>query len=261
MKLFFSESNNDYSTYTFNYAVYCVKESNEELPAIYAKGFLPYSSDPSLKDETYYLARSLRVDTTQFDDTSENRRVDRKVAELDIQVTAVPKLEMDIENPEFLNFCLSYAKERFSNDAMDAARFQYILNRESASHLLHFTSRSRTVGYVLAVIEGDSFHYWYAFFDTELMNDFPIGKWLMWRSIHWAKDNGLRYVYLGTCYGKSSLYKVRDFKGTAFFDGMIWSEEMQLLKSYCKSDSEVRPMDRFKQSNQRQQQLDSLLHR
>ncbi|MEM1327774.1 MAG: GNAT family N-acetyltransferase [Bacteroidota bacterium] len=258
MKIFFSESNNDYSTYTFNYAVYCMKENREELPMIYARGFLPYSSDPSLTDEVYYLARSLRVDTEQFADISENRRVDRKVADLDIQVHAIPKANLDLSDPDFLQFCLSYAKKRFSNDAMNEERLLYILNRESASHLLRFESNDRTIGYVLAVIEGDSFHYWYAFFHTNLMDDFPIGKWIMWRSIHWAKEHGLRYVYLGTCYGRSALYKARDFKGVAFFDGMGWNEDRQLLKSYCKSDEEARSMDRFKLSDNRQQQLEHL---
>lgn len=256
MKIFFSESSNDYTTYTFNYAIYALKENNEELPIIYSKGFLPYSSDPSLKDEIYYLARSLRIDTQQFEDTSENRRVNRKVSELDIQMEAIPKSEFDIASPVFLNFCLEYAKERFSNDAMNAERFAYILQRESASHLLHFHSKGRTIGYVLAVVKSDMFHYWYAFFDTDLMDEFPIGKWIMWRSIQWAKEKKIQYVYLGTCYGKSALYKVRDFKGTAFFDGVGWNHDINLLKSLCKTDHETKAQDNFKKMDNRQQILE-----
>jgi hypothetical protein len=43
-----------------------------------------------------------------------------------------------------------------------------------------------------------------------------------------------------------SLYKVRDFKGLAFFDGNKWNNDMQFLKSKCKSDHEF-ISDDFKQ--------------
>jgi len=254
MKIFFSESNNDYSSYTFNYAVYAVKESNIDLPEIYSKGFLPYSSDPSLTLETYYLARSLRVNLSTFVDTSENRRVHRKMEHLDIQVQAIPKVEL-IEDPNYFNFCLAYAKERFSNNAIDEARLKYILQRESANNILQFTTNGKPIGYVLSIIYDNFFHYWYAFFDTTLLQEYPIGKWIMWRSLHWAKEEGLEYVYLGTCYGKSALYKARDFKGLEFFDGLKWNDNVKLLKSLCKSDEEIKAKDRFKEAEGKNEML------
>ena len=51
MKIFFSESENDYSTYTFSYAAYAVKEAQNELPQIYERGFLPYTSKPEIEPE------------------------------------------------------------------------------------------------------------------------------------------------------------------------------------------------------------------
>ncbi|MEN0051789.1 MAG: GNAT family N-acetyltransferase, partial [Bacteroidota bacterium] len=245
--------------YTFNYAIYCVKENDSEVPKIYKGGFLPYSSDPNLQHETYYLARSLRVQLDRFSDTSENRRVARKMASLDIQVEAMPKADFDLNQADFFNFCLSYAQARFSNNAMNAERLQYIFNRDSANYLLHFTSNQKTVGYVLAIVHDDVFHYWYAFFDSQLLNEYPIGNWMMWRSIHWAKEQGLKYVYLGTCYGKSALYKARDFRGLAFFDGMQWNEDIKLLKTLCKEDEVVKTMDYFKSLEDRNEVLKQIL--
>lgn len=246
MKIFFSESRNDYSTYTFSYAIYSVKETQTELPDIYNKGFLPYTSNPSIEPEVYYLCRSLRVDLERFEDSSENRRVNRKVEELNVQLDLLPKTEFDCDHPAFLHFCLDYAADRFSNSAMNENRFRYILNRESASHLFRFQSEGRLLGYVLAVIEGKMLHYWYAFFDTQFMESHSIGKWMMWRVIRWAKDQGLAHVYLGTCYGKHSLYKVRDHKGLEFFDGSGWNADMKLLKDLCNTDAEPPASDRFK---------------
>jgi arginine-tRNA-protein transferase len=71
----------------------------------------------------------------------------------------------------------------------------------------------------------------------------------MWRTIHWAKDNGLRYVYLGTAYKTSSLYKVRDHKGIEFFDGAGWNSDLDQLHRLCLMDEESanRDSDRFKE--------------
>lgn len=260
MKVFLSESINDYTTYTFNYAAYCIKESQDELPQIYAKGFLPYSNNIEILPEVYYLCRSLRVDTNRFQDSSENRRVDRKLTELDIQVRAIAKSDFDLEDAQFQNFCFKYAAERFSNNAMNASRLSYILNRPSASHLIEFTSKGKLVGYVWAVIEGTMLHYWYAFFDTQYLGVYPIGKWMMWRTIKWAKEEGLEHVYLGTCYGEKSLYKVRDFKGLAFFNGSIWDTDTKRLKQLCKTDQETRTSDLFKQESDPNAFLEGILN-
>jgi len=81
MRVFLSESLPDYSSYTFNYALYAVQEDKSEMTEIYNRGFLPYTGNPALQSEVYYLARSLRVNLANFKDTSENRRVARKIEE------------------------------------------------------------------------------------------------------------------------------------------------------------------------------------
>jgi len=83
MNIFFSENHPDYSTYTFNYAIYCIKEAQNELPKIYEKGFLPYTGNLKIAADIFYLARSLRVNLERFTDTSENRRINRKITDLD----------------------------------------------------------------------------------------------------------------------------------------------------------------------------------
>ena len=246
MKIFFSENQPDYSTYTFNYAVYCIKEMQQELPKIYEKGFLPYTGNLKISSDIFYLARSLRVNLSHFSDTSENRRINRKIADLAIQITVHQKADFDINNPDFLAFCMSYAADRFSGNAMTPDRLKYVLSKETGSHILTFYTKGKIVGYVLAAIEGNALQYWYAFFDQTYMKSHSLGKWMMWRTIHWAKENELSYVYLGTCYGKHSLYKVRDHKGLEFFDGHQWNANIKLLKELCKTDSEPIHKDRFK---------------
>lgn len=244
MKIFRSESFVDYKTYTFNYATYCIKEDKSELPEIYDKGFLPYSNNLDLKVEAYYLARSLRIELSDFKETSENRRVDRKIQELkpDFEVLSIE--DFDLKDPEFLSYCFEFANKRFS-EPISMKRLEYIFSAESVSHVFRFNSDGKPVGYVVAIIENSTLHYWFAFFDLENPK-YSLGKWMMFSVIRWAYENDLSYVYLGTCYGEKSLYKVRDFKGLAYFDGNQWVKDIKSLKSKCKADSNF-VVDAFKQ--------------
>ncbi len=244
MKIFRSESFVDYKTYTFNYATYCIKEDQSELPEIYGQGFLPYSNNVNLKEETYYLARSLRVDLSAFKESSENRRVSRKIETLQPSFEVLPIDDFNVKDPEFKAYCLEFANQRFS-ESISMERLDYIMQSKSISHVFQFKIAEKTVGYVISIIEQGSLHYWFAFFDLDLQA-FSLGKWMMFSVIKWAFEQKLNYVYLGTCYGEKSLYKVRDFKGLCYFDGNQWDYDMKTLKQKCKSDTAF-STDEFKQ--------------
>ena len=244
MKIFRSESFVDYKTYTFNYATYCLKEDQSELPDIYAQGFLPYSNNTKLHAETYYLARSLRVELSLFKESSENRRVARKIEPLKPHFEVVPAKEFNLEDSGFKSYCLDFAHKRFS-EPISMERLEYILSAKSISHIFQFSIEEKTVGYVISIIEKGTLHYWFAFFDLEYQN-FALGKWMMFSVIKWAHDQKMDYVYLGTCYGEKSLYKVRDFKGLSYFDGNQWDHDIKALKNKCKADQNF-VTDEFKQ--------------
>lgn len=244
MKIFRSESFVDYKTYTFNYAIYCIKENQSEIPQIYNKGFLPYSNNINLEHETYYMARSLRVDLSRFTASSENRRVSRKIEALSPSFKVIPIDEFNIDDPEFKAYCLDFASARFS-DKISSERMDYILHTKSISHIFEFSVKEKKAGYVIAIIEQGTLHYWFAFFDLNLQ-EYAIGKWMMFSVINWASEQDLTHVYLGTCYGEKSLYKVRDFKGLSYFDGNQWDDNIKTLKIKCKQDHEF-INDAFKQ--------------
>jgi hypothetical protein len=245
MKIVFSEDLTEYTTYTFSYAVYCIQEQPGENADIYARGFLPYTGNTALTGNIFYLARSVRVDLRQFEDTSENRRVNRKVVELGITVIPTEKAGFETENPSFISFCTDYAEERFLGGVMDEQRLRYVLSRDSLSHIFTFRSTEQIVGYVFTFLNQDILHYWYAFFDTAYLKTHALGKWMMWRMLRWAKDEGRQYVYLGTCYKEKALYKIRNHKGIEFFDGVGWNRDVKLLKHLCKADENghLRPYD------------------
>ncbi len=245
MKIFRSESLVDYRTYTFNYAIYCRQDAVSETDEIYRAGFLPYSNSLELRQPHYYLSRSLRVILDNFKPTSENRRIDKKMAELNPDVVLWQKKDFD-NNENFQKFCLDYATERFKS-AMSANRFAYIYNWSYLSHIFEFKDAGQNVlGYVFAIMTRNILHYWFSFYDLQ-HSRLGLGKWMMFKIIDWAKSNGLKEVYLGTCYGTKAMYKMRDFKGLEYYDGNGWNPDMKRLKQKCKSDDNF-IVDDFKQS-------------
>ena len=253
MKIFFSEFIKNYSTYTFGYAAYAIKEGGDRLTDIYNQGFLPYAgpseyenSDEPIK-EIYYLTRSLRVDLNKFIVSSENRRIVKKAAPFNILMTIASKEDM-MQSDHFTLFCQQYAAERFKGGHMNDERWTYLLKRNCGSHVFSFSIENKIVGYVLACIDDEILHYWFSFFDTNYMDQFPIGKYMMAAVIEWAQTNNKKHVYLGTCYGAHSLYKARDFKGAEFFAGDGWNSDISILKTWCKSEDEEVDRDRYKRS-------------
>ena len=238
MKLIFSEYQINYDTYTFPFGVYCIKEPGDRLSEIYAKGFLPYTGDNKIKKDVFYLARSVRIALNKFEDTSENRRVNRLVQPLDIELIPFEKSSFNFQDKNFISFCSKYAANRFVGGTMDQSRLQYIFSRKTLTHIFTFRSTEINYGYVFALVEKYMIHYWYSFFNLEYLKSHSLGKWMMWRTIHWARENKFDYIYLGTCYKKKALYKVRDHKGIEFFDGVRWNEDVELLKYLCKKDEE-----------------------
>ncbi len=247
MKIFFSEYRHDYTTYTFGYTIYSTYESLVDLDVLYPQGFLPYTGNLSLKHDLFYKSRGIRIDLAKFVDSSENRRVDRKAEDLQIQYELTPIEQFDQWN-RFYAFAKQYSEERIGDDKMPIERIEYITHRNYLTHILTFSSKGVVIGYVLAVISLQSFHYWFGFYELQALEQgIPLGKWLMWKCIHIAKDTGKHYIYLGTGYLEKSLYKIRDFKAVEFFDGNGWSTKIKELQRLCIADQELSIRDGFKQ--------------
>lgn len=246
MKTFFSEYTSNYQTYTFWYTQYAVIKSLDELDEAYDRGFLPYSGDLTLEERVFYRCRSLRVDLSRFTFNSENRRVARKAAEHEIVRKLWDKSEFDISQATFEQFCLSYAHDRYGAENMPIERFRYIMTRDYATHVMEYLIDGQVLGYIY-LIYGEKFvHYWFSYYDVSYMDKFPVGTYLMADVISWAQEQWLDYVYLGTCYKESWLYKVRNFNATQRWDGNQWSDDTARLKSLCKTDSDAKEQDQFK---------------
>ena len=224
MRVLFSETLVDYERYQFPYAVWGFLDPGETPATAFSRGFLP--SGPEL--HKFYLTRSGRVRLPSFEPSSENRRILRKGAAF--QGTLLPKEAFELtESRE--TFVLDYADQRFGAGVMDRQRLHRLWASPVISHVLVYTD-SETAAEVglcfLYAAEPSMVFYYFAFYDL----NHPLrslGGFMMTDAIRRFQEQGRDYLYQGTVYSKSALYKTQ-FSGFEFFNGYRWSADVDELK-------------------------------
>src|SRR5436189_4464912 len=161
MKLLFSEHKPDYDHYIFPYAIWAVPERGETPADIFNAGFLPSSRYL----DRFYLCRQVRVNLGKFKPSSENRRILRKGA--GVEVKLVPREKFDY-TPERREFFKTYADIKFGKDVMTFERLDSLFESPIISHLLVFSDAKTgaEVGTATLYVQGKELaYYYYAFYD------------------------------------------------------------------------------------------------
>ncbi len=231
MKLLFSEYKSDYQHYVFPYAVWAIPEPGETPGSIFARGFLPSSSN----FDRFYLCRHVRVDLGKFTRSSENRRILRKCEDISFRLT--PRSDFDFTE-EWRHFCKNYADIKFGKDIMTRERLERLLSSRLVTHLLIFTDTrtGKDVGIVTLYVEEDRLAYfYYSFYDLNYYER-NLGIYIMTTAVDFFAGQNTRHMYLGTCYSRNALYKTQ-FAGAEVFNGFRWSDNLRELKYLIQRDS------------------------
>src|ERR1041385_7928491 len=234
MKLLFSEQNSDYDHYQFPYAIWAVPESGESPADIFNAGFLPSSREL----DRFYLCRHVRVNLAKFKPSSENRRILRKGAGIDVKL--VPRDKFDY-SPERRQFFKTYADIKFGKDVMTFERLDGLFASPIISHLLVFADADNggEIGVATLYLEGKELaYYYYAFYDLNYYAR-NLGMFMMTSAAALFAGRGFRQLYLGTCYSQNALYKTQ-FAGAEFFNGFRWSDDLDELKFIIRRDQKER---------------------
>ncbi len=230
MKLLFSEHKPDYDHYIFPYAIWAVPERGESPADIFNAGFLPSSRNL----DRFYLCRQVRVNLGDFKPSSENRRVLRKGAGINVELVARDKFDY---TPERRKFSKTYADIKFGNDVMSYERLDLLFSSPIISHLLVFTDAATgaEVGVATLYLEKPALaFYYYAFYDLSYYAR-NLGMFMMTSAVALFAERGFKHLYLGTCYSRNALYKTQ-FAGAEFFNGFRWSTDLDELKFIIQRD-------------------------
>jgi arginyl-tRNA--protein-N-Asp/Glu arginylyltransferase len=227
--------------------------SDASVALMYARGYVFTRIGRGVMHQT----RSVRIDLSQFELSSENRRIIKKTDGLTLAMQSLP-LSTDESAPNAYHWSLGKIAKDFyetkfgatedGQAIMSANKIKELLTDSSASNfnqLLTYTFAEQKIvaatiaGYCIAYQNSTMLHYSYPFYDLAPTNPAAhiikdLGMGMMLRAIVDAKNRGLQYIYLGSLQRPSDTYKLQ-FAGLEWFDGEAknagsWSSDIEKVK-------------------------------
>lgn len=215
--------------------------SDENIQSLYNQGYLFGRQEKG----KMYQTRSVRIDLSEYESSSENRRILRKTEEIEMSIAPLPydhyhwsigKMAKDFYDTKFGEgvFSANKAKELLTSDE---SNFNQLLLFSPYQGELERVRRSiediSPLGYCVALETNDILHYSYPFYDLEKSSK-NMGMGMMVRAVEYAKESGKQYIYLGSAQRPGDTYKMQ-FKGLEWFDGEGWTRDLEELKDVLKS--------------------------
>ncbi len=240
MKLLFSEFPASYETYSFPYQVWAIEDNKIERESLLNQGFLP----SRMKTGLWYVARSLRVNIDQFSLSSENKRVINNTSECGFTIVRSSDFKLQKNDIEWIQ---KFSKQKFESGGLSEIALRRIFTSLSDQIFVWRNHKDEIIGYVPVMKTEKSLFYWFAFYKEEEFVT-GLGTRMMLEVINWAVKEKLVYVYLGTVYSNSSLYKI-NFNGFEFFNGFAWSSNKEELKYLIGKDPDKNNPQLLKDDN------------
>lgn len=207
--------------------------TNEDIENLYNQGYV-LTRIPDLTQ-----TRSIRIDLSLFDLTSENRRILKKTEGFELFDSNLP-LEENETNWAIIKQGKTFYSDKFDDVEFSASKIReiiykknnqqfnllltYLPNLESHNTLDH----EKAFGHCITFNTNYILHYCYPFYDLNL-DITNLGMGMMLKSIIWAKSKQKKYVYLGSATRPTDKYKLQ-FKGIEWWDGEKWKKNIDQLK-------------------------------
>lgn len=225
-----SEGPIHYGRYQFGYCEWMELSGTDSPEEPYTRGFLPYSADPGQSSHLFYMARSLRVDLSRFRLDKKRRYDHRSWAAWELKRTSMKKAEfLKIHGPIALIKAHRWMENRFGDAYLKEERLRYILGKPFLDDMLLWTAKGEIMAFALIVKGCWGAHYWYVFYLNDPGVPAPPGHGYLVDFIDWCRECGLSHAYLGTVYGRKSLYKSRGIEGIEFWNGNHWDSDRERL--------------------------------
>ena len=202
--------------------------SPENVARGYEEGYVFTRIDKGVIDQT----RSVRIDLAEFELTSENRRILKKTEGLNLEALKLPLTDYDWSLGKLAK---DFYDTKFEPGIMSVQKVKEMLTDPEKSNFnlfLKFTGlveSKEALGYAICHTMPSFLHYSYPFYD---LNKSPkdIGLGMMIRAIQYAKEAGIKYIYLGSLQRPGDVYKLQ-FEGLEWFDGKTWSNNLEEVKT------------------------------
>jgi len=189
--------------------------SNENISKMYGRGYVFTRLGRGVMHQT----RSVRIDLSRFELSSENRRILKKVGDIVMEEIVLPYPAYSWEIGKMAKDFYESRDAEFSANKIK----EIITTPHSFNTLLKYSS----LGYAICFKNEEIFHYSYPFYAPDAPKDMGLG--MMIKAIAAAKEKGLKYFYLGSLQRPGDVYKLQ-FSGMEWFDGKEWSTDLEKAK-------------------------------
>lgn len=192
--------------------------SDANITRLYNEGFVFTRIGKGVMHQT----RSVRIDLKKFELSSENRRIMKKI---DVEPEAFD-IAAFTYHWSIGKLAKDFYETKFGEGIFSAQKAKEVLTKEKSNFnlLLNYNN----IGYAICYFNNQILHYSYPFYDLKkTAKDMGLG--MMTKAIVWAKEKGLKYVYLGSLQRPGDVYKLQ-FEGLEWFDGKEWSGDMEKVK-------------------------------
>jgi arginyl-tRNA--protein-N-Asp/Glu arginylyltransferase len=236
--------------------------SADAVASLYDRGYVFTRLGKGVMHQT----RSVRIDLSKFKLSSENRRILKKIFDIEIAHENIPyhdyswpvaKLAKDFYSVKFDRLKSSdtaITVVTHKKAIMGAAKVKEILTSATKSNfnslLIYDQKRTKKVfagqvmterlGYAICYENESMLHYCYPFYELD-KSPKDMGLGMIIRAIEYAKTARKRYVYLGSLQRPSDIYKLQ-FSGIEWFDGNhgkngMWQTDIEAAKEILKKVS------------------------
>ena len=207
--------------------------SESAISAMYDRGFVFTRIGKGVMHQT----RSCRIDLKKFFLTSENRRIIRK-ASLGLAPIELPLLDYDFSIGKSAK---DFYDTKFGSGIMSTQKVKEMLTDKTKSNfntVLRYSDMKsgKIIGHTICYFNKEIMHYSYPFYGLAASKDTGLG--MMTTAISFAKDKGLKYIYLGSLQRPTDTYKLQ-FEGLEWFDGNTWQTDLDEVKKILTSDKMV----------------------
>jgi len=179
--------------------------------------------------------RSLRIKLTDFELSSENRRILNKNPDLKLDFQLLP---LGNYSWQIHNLGKTFYTERFGDGTMSASKIKEMFTETDKSNMnsvfvyKYLSSVNDFAdGYALSYENDQIIHYAYPFYSLEIPKEKNLGMAMMLNAINYSKEKGKEFIYLGSVVEKKSLYKLQ-FSGLEWFNTETkqWETDLEKLK-------------------------------
>ncbi|MBT3419214.1 MAG: GNAT family N-acetyltransferase [Candidatus Magasanikbacteria bacterium] len=198
--------------------------TDTSITSLYNQGYVFIRTTKGAMDQT----RSVRIDLSVFEPSSENRRIIRKMTEQHITLQEIP-LPYVAYHWEIGKMGKTFYDEKFGPKTFSANKIKEVLTNKAKSNfttLFVYKQHDIPVGYCIVYQNEDMIHYSYPFYNEEIQN---LGIGMMGLAIAKAKEEQKKHIYLGSAQRPKDIYKLQ-FKGLEWFDEKKWDNDLETLK-------------------------------